>query len=261
MIEPKTTSVTAGRRLGPLSRQRRRLDRMLSRRRSVLCAGERPLPIDELISPLRYDVVVRERYLRFLAGHIDLYDTDFEAFLARSRNHPYWAWFQAVAIHRIRPGAEKDKVLDVAYRERIHKTARLYRAITDGGFDDRYPIIVRSAGPAVTTDTGKTLAGRLFPSDGCHRLALLRLLGHRQLPPNWYQLQTEAGWRPPDNTHTLIGALGLTSGEYFAFLSLGYANRIFVEPAPLLEQVAATNPDRIDELRRLILVDTPALRS
>ena len=42
---------------------------------------------------------------------------------------------------------------------------------------------------------------------------------------------------------------------------LGYANRIFVEPAPLLEHVAATNPDRIDELRRLILVDTPAFRS
>lgn len=254
-------SVGPPRPLGLLGRQRRRLERTLRRRRSVVVPGEQPLSIDELVSPLRYDVVVREQYLRFVADHLDFYDRDVEGFVARSQDEPYRAWFDAVAIHRIRPGAEGEAELDAAFRDRIHKTVGLYRAITVAGFDDRYPIVVRTAGSVVRTETGKTLSGRLFPSDGCHRLALLRMLGHRQLPPAWYRLQTEPGWRPPDNTHTLIGTLGLTSGQYCAFLSLGYADDAFTEPGALLEHVAGARPAALAELRQVLAVDQPALRA
>lgn len=253
------TPLASAPRLGLVGRQRRRIDRILRRRRSVVVPGKEPLPIDELISPLRYDVLVREQYLRFVGEHLDLYDADVEDFLARSQRHPYRRWFDAVAVHRIRPGAEGRAVLDGTFEERIHKTVRLYRTITGEGFDARYPIVVRSAGPVVTTTTGKTLSGRLFPSDGCHRLALLRLLGHRQLPPAWYRLQTEPGWRPPDNTHTLITSLGLTPEEHCAFLSLGYADTVCTDPAELLGHVAATRPARLPELREVLRVDGPLL--
>ena len=243
---------------GVIARQRRRLRRMLRQRQATLVPGERPLPIDELISPLRYDVVVREQYLHYVADHLDLYGADPEAFLAGSRRQPYHAWFRSVAIHRIRPGTTGQDALDRAFRERVHKTVRLYLAITGFGFDDRYPVVIGDAGPVVTTDTGKVLSGRLYPTDGCHRLALLRFTGYRHLPPSFYRLQSTPGWRPPDNTHTLIDALGLTGPEYFSFLSAGYAGEACRDRASLLEYVAARHPDRLGELHRVILIDTPS---
>ena len=149
-----------------------RLLASIARRRPVLLAAEEPLDIDRLISPLRYDVLVRERYLRFLEVNRGLYDRDFEAYVELARAEPYYAWFCAVAIHRIRPGKDSRGVeLEAAFRERLRKTTALADAIASQGFDPQYPIIVRTAGPVAVTDTGKSVAGRLFPSDGCHRLA------------------------------------------------------------------------------------------
>lgn len=226
-------------------------------RRARLRPGDEALDIDRLISPLRYDVLVRERYLRFLAENLDLYHRDFDAFVGLARGQQYHAWFCAVAIHRIRPGTEGAADLDTAFRERLHKTTRLYLAMSERGFDPRFPITIRTAGPVVATATGKTVAGRLFPSDGCHRLAMLRHTGHRSLLPQWYQLRTDGGWRPPDNTGTLIGALGISRPEYFEFLSLGYADGIFDGEDALLAHVPSDAD--ADEIRRIIAVDRPAL--
>jgi hypothetical protein len=237
-----------------------RLLASIARRRPTLLAGDEPLDIDRLISPLRYDVLVRERYLRFLEVNRNLYDGDFDAYVELARGEPYYAWFCAVAIHRIRPGKDnRGAELEVAFRERLRKTTALADAITARGFDPQYPIIVRTAGPVAVTDTGKSVAGRLFPSDGCHRLALLRLAGHRQLPPALYRIRSEAGWQPPDNTGTLITALGLTPAEYFEFLSLGYSSGLHRDADALLADVPA--PADAAELRRIIAVDSSRLKS
>jgi hypothetical protein len=190
---------------------------------------------------------------------MDLYHQDFEAFATLARSQPYYTWFRAVAIHRIRPGAEGTAALEAAFRERLRKTTRLALSFSDRGFDPEYPIVLRTGGPVAVTDTGKSVAGRLFPSDGCHRLALLRLTGHRQLRPEWYRIRTERGWQPPDNTGTLITALGLTAAEYFEFLSLGYTRGVHANRDDLLAHAAA--PAEAEELRRIIAVDMPRLEA
>ncbi len=43
--------------------------------------GREAIPIDQLISPLRYDILVRERYLRVLHERRALAEEDFEAFM------------------------------------------------------------------------------------------------------------------------------------------------------------------------------------
>jgi hypothetical protein len=225
----------------------KRVDRLLAAlpgRRPRLRPGDVALDINRLISPLRYDVLVRERYIGFLAQNLDLFHRDFDAFVELARREEYHAWFCAVAIHRIQPGAKGADQLDAAFRERLRKTTRLYLAFSERGFDPQFPITVRTAGPVAVTDTGKTVAGRLFPTDGCHRLALLRFTGHRSLLPEWYRLRSDGDWQPPDNTGTLISALGISSAEYLEFLSLGYAGPSAAEA---------------DELRRIIAVDAPAL--
>jgi hypothetical protein len=237
-----------------------RLLSAIARRRSELQVGEEPLDIDRLISPLRYDVLVREGYLGFLRVNRDLHDRDFDAYVELARSEPYYAWFRAVAIHRIRPGKDNGGAeLDAAFRERLRKTTLLADRFAGRGFDPQYPIIVRTAGPVATTDTGKSVAGRLFPSDGCHRLALLRLAGHRAVPPAWYRIRAEAGWQPPDNTGTLITALGLTPVEYFGFLSLGYSSHLHRDADTLLADVSS--PEEGVELRRIIAADLPKLEA
>jgi hypothetical protein len=164
-----------------------------------------------------------------------------------------------VAIHRIRPGTEGADALDTEFRARLRKTTRLYLAMSERGFDPQFPITVRTAGPVATTDTGKIVTGRLFPSDGCHRLAMLRHTGHRFLLPQWYRLRSGGDWQPPDNTGTLIGALGITPTEYFEFLSLGYTDSIFCDENTLLAHVPSARD--ADELRRIVAVDRPLMEA
>lgn len=233
----------------------------IARRRPRLLAGKAFLDIDRLISPLRYDVLVRAEYFGFLERHRELHDSDFDAYVALARRQPYYTWFRTVAIHRIRPGAaDGSDQLEQAFVERLGKTTRLADGFAARGFDPEHPIILRSAGPVAVTDTGKLVAGRLFPSDGCHRLALLRRSGHRRLSPDWYRVRAERGWQPPDNTGTLITALGLTRAEYVEFLSLGYSpnGRRHRRLDTLVDDVS---PADSDELRRIFAVDAPRLEA
>jgi len=230
------------------------------RRHPRLRSSDEYVDIDRLISPLRYDVLVREEYFRFLHRNRNLHDGNFDAFVELARRERYYAWFRSVAIHRIRPGTpDGGDHVEAAFRDRLRKTTRLADQFAATGFDPAYPIILRTAGPVAVTDSGKSVAGRLFPSDGCHRLALLRLTGHRLLRPGYYRVQVEGGWQPPDNTGTLITALGLTAAEYFAFLSLGYTLGVHANEADLLAEVPI--PAKADELRRIIAIDAPRLQA
>lgn len=226
---------------------------------SRLDEGRSPLDIGRLVSPLRFDVLVRQSFFEFVDAHPDVHD-DPAALARAARGHPYRVWFEAVAVHRIRPGARPPEV-EEAFRERIDKTLRLMRSFAERGFDDQYPIVLRTAGPEARTATGKRLAGRLYPSDGCHRLALLRWAGHRSVMPSWYQVRIEPGWEPPDNTATLMSLLGMSPSDYFEFLSLGYGTGVCSDEASLLDHVAAVAPDALEEVRRIVALDAHLLRA
>ncbi|MGH9246823.1 MAG: hypothetical protein ACRD29_21430 [Acidimicrobiales bacterium] len=219
---------------------------------------DEPVEIDRLVSPLRYDVLVRQRYFDFLAANLDRYVRDFEGLFAEAMSLPYYRWFATVVVQRFFPGTSETDARAM-FRDRIHQSTILYRSVTKRGLDPRQPIMLRSGGRQVRTSTGKVLVDRVFAGDGCHRLALVRSMGWRHLPAECCRIRIAHGWSPPDNTHTLIRALGITHVDYITFLSMGYADTIFTNQDELCEHVAANDPDRLKELRRILTIDRPAL--
>ena len=90
-------------------------------------AGREPMPIDHLVSPLRYDILVRERYFAVLRERRALAESDFDAFMELSRQHPYFMWFSNVVIpHSNHPEiAADDERLNAAFELRVRRSIAL----------------------------------------------------------------------------------------------------------------------------------------
>jgi hypothetical protein len=236
-----------------------------TRRRLVMAAspwkyrkGTVPLPIKWLISPLRYDVLVRLEFLRFHERHLDLYGTDFPAYLAKALDQPYFVWFREVLCRRRCPGLRDDRDgLVRAYEAKVRETAGLHRNYRERGFDRRDPIILRSGGKVLPTSTGKAIRRKMFVGDGCHRMALLMLDGAEILEPGHYRVRRYPAYEPLDNTHLLIGPLRLSRGEYYRYLSGGYTASTCEDRDMLLASVRKQEPARVAELEQVIAIDEP----
>ncbi len=83
--------------------------------------GTHPVVIDDLVSPLRYDILVRQQYFEFLAQHHTLYDRDFPELVELSRQHPYFAWFTSVLAPQYMPDllAGHDGAIRTAFADKI----------------------------------------------------------------------------------------------------------------------------------------------
>lgn len=223
--------------------------------------GREPIPIDHLVSPLRYDILVRERYLAVVRERRALAEEDFGAFMELSRQQPYFTWFTQVVI----PNSNHPEILDdderlnAAYELRVRRSIALIDAFTATGYDRRRPIILRTGHQIAPTSTGKQLDRRIYAGDGCHRLALLRLSGADVLEPDMYRLHVVPAFTPGDHTGALLGAMAISRREYFSFLSLSYADRELDSEEALLDHVRSTDPDRLPEVQKVITVDSPLL--
>jgi hypothetical protein len=231
-------------------------------RRSVLRAARRtlndvgiePLDIYKLVSPLRYDVVVRADFLRFLDANLDLYRRDFARFSQRAREEPYFIWFKRVAVPRFRPRlARKDSaVLHYHYDERLRRSHALWMSFLQSGLDPRHPVTLRRAHPSARTDSGLHIDRVVHVGDGCHRLALLLASGERLLPPESYRIDRRPQRVVLDNTALLVRALGLDEQRYARFLSLYYADQQHDDLDSLIRNVRARRPSALDELHSVI---------
>lgn len=214
------------------------------------------LPIRHLISPLRYDVLVRQEFIRLMIVEWTTYEADIEAFLELARQQDYYIWFREVATFHIgieNPGDRE--ALDRAFRRRVHKTGRLVGEFARTGYRPVYPITIQETDTPHTTGTGKTLHKRFHLVDGCHRLALLHMIGVPALPPTHYRLipREEA---PVDNTTHLVRTLGLSPARYYRFLSMSYGSGVAHDDrASLLDDVATNQPHLLEELRSVLAVD------
>ncbi|MGH3115864.1 MAG: hypothetical protein ACRDQ2_01870 [Gaiellales bacterium] len=92
-------------------------------------------------------------------------------------------------------------------------------------------------------------------------MALLRASGHRQLKPEWYRILHDQRWCPPDNTHSLIPALGISRRDYVGFISLGYAREVFEHEAALLQYLLTNEPDLKQEVGQVMAVDAALFKS
>lgn len=222
--------------------------------------GTVPLPIKWLISPLRYDVLVRLEYFRFHERHLDLYGGDFSGYLAKALEHPYFVWFREVLCRRRFAQLQEDRDgLVRAYEAKVRETAGLHRDFRERGFDRRRPIVLRSGEKVLRTSTGKEIRRKMFVGDGCHRMALLMLDGAEILEPGHYRIRRYRSYEPLDNTHLLIGPLRLSPGEYYRFLSGGYTGSTCEDRDTLLASVRKQEPAKVAELEQVIAIDEKQL--
>ena len=220
--------------------------------------GVEPLDIHRLISPLRYDVLVRLQYFDFCEERLGPLERNFDAHVAASRAHPYFVWFRAVACAIRMPELLADEAaLERAFAARVRRSVDLLQSFRARGFDPSEPLLLESGRRIDPTDTGKRMSGPLFTGDGCHRLALLLRAGVRRLEPDWYRVRTFRRFAPRDSTARLLPALPLDRESYFAFLSLGYASGRHTSREALLDAVRAGAPGRAAELERVIALDEP----
>jgi hypothetical protein len=222
--------------------------------------GRERIPIDWLISPLRYDILVRQQYFEVLRERRALAEEDFDAFLELSRQHPYFTYFTQVAIPSHQPGMMgNDKLVAAAFERRVRASVALHDSFDSTGYDKRRPIILRTGAQIEPTATGKRLARTMHAGDGCHRLAWLRASGVDVLEPDMYRMHVAQVLTPRDDTALLLAAMTVGRPEYFSFLSLSYADEELYSEEALLDHVRSTRPGLMPELEQVIAVDSPLL--
>lgn len=220
--------------------------------------------IDALISPLRYDVLVRRDFFAFYAKHRDLYRSDFTAFINRAKQHSYYTWYMESEAVRCEPHLLSNiEALDAKFISRICKSVALYDSIMEHGFTQQHPIILKTAERLLppTSDrlgppTGKFVSARYFMADGCHRLALLMAMGYTTLPTGYFRIKCFREFSPFDSTSLLARALPIGPAAYFAFLSSNYcAPQIFEDKDSFLGYIKKKKPEFMPEVLSVIRVD------
>ncbi len=249
----RRVSVLSVIRTGPIRRLR---DRLATAR---LEAPTDAVRLDRLISPLRYDILVRADFFRLARDNSELVEADVDGFIEVAKNTDYYVWYREVAAHVIGIDAQDNAELDEGFARRVRKSLELLdRYETSGGFDARFPVTVRRMSDEATP-TGKRLVGeRLVPVDGCHRLALLHLDQREYLQVSEYRL-TRNSAPLVDNTPVLIGALRLASADYYAFIASGFFDQPVGSREELVTNADASGETVSRDVAAVLAVDEPSL--
>jgi O-antigen/teichoic acid export membrane protein len=216
---------------------------------------QRPLDIDTLVSPLRYDVLIRADFFGLVAEHLMIGGSS-SALLEAARQHAYFVWFREIVWAR--SGRHRlVTTLDRAFAHRVDRSVALFSAIHLAGFDGRERITIKDAGVPRCADSGKPTHQRLFLADGCHRLALLMNSGQSVLEAGQYQIVRAHDHVPRDNTSRLLSHTSMSESEYAAFIGRGFGVKANRESA-LLSKVQGHAPERMDELIQVLTIDQAA---
>ncbi len=218
-----------------------------------------PAPIAPIVSPLRYDVLVRAQYFDFYVTHRSEFEDDFAVYAERARSHPYFLWFECVMCVHWAPHLLGDRLaFDDAWAERLRANARLRDSFERDGFKADHPITLYAGRRVLPTATGKLVTRDLYAGDGCHRLALLMSAGQEALLPGQYRVKRFNALQPSDRTAELLETLRLGPDRYRSFLELGYPSaRIADGPTGL--RVRADDAGTEAEVRAVMAVDEPHL--
>jgi hypothetical protein len=244
------------------ARVRRAARRLVERLGFGLAWGTESVSLGSLVSPLRYDILVRGEYFEWLALHREVLD-DPPRLIELSRSEPYFKWFAGVVVPRFRPhlASDPDGLLE-AFGDRVMRSVSLLRSVEESGFDPNQPLTLETGRRIQPTATGKRLARRLYPGDGCHRLALRMARGETVLEPGSYRIRTVLRFEPLDNTAPLLKELAVTRSAYREFLELSYGSLVH-KALPDGEPSPPSEPDDgpLAEIRAVAEVDQPLLRT
>ena len=212
--------------------------------------------IGRLVSPLRYDILVRAQFFRFHRQHSHLYEHSRAEYLQAAQQQPYFVWFREVYARRFQPQLLSDPgALTRAYADRVQRSVELFRSFELRGFDRQHPIVLRTGNTILATETGKVVPDTVFAGNGCHRLALLLDKGHDELDPGSYVLKRTATFRPLDNTALLLSALQLSDREYDSFLARRYGLPARLTRQELLSWLAQRSTTECEQTRAIIAID------
>jgi hypothetical protein len=210
--------------------------------------GTESLDVGRLISPFRYDVVVRAQLFDAVADRRDGQPID--DFVASVADHPYAVWFREVELRRFFPWVREPRAVAQAYADRVERAVRTFTSFQQRGFDAGQPIILRRLARPRASDSGVLLSKLLHLGDGGHRLALLYRTGS-PLEPSMHRVDPRPN-RVIDNTAILTSALRLPEAEYAAFLSLAFLDQPVGSLDELWSGVENACPQRLAELEALI---------
>ena len=182
-----------------------------------LQAGTEPIPVDQLISPHRSDILARKAVFDLAVEHRELLGT--EEFFELASQSIYGAWFRKIVVPGLGLAGVSEQEQVTLFRQAVSRATHLLGSVEANGFDTQHPITVARV-PAGTKIAGRSLAeDRWVPVDGCHRLALLVRSGLSQIPVDHYVIDPDGDCR--HNTARMSEALGLSEGEVVAFLARG----------------------------------------
>jgi len=215
------------------------------------------IDMTSLVSPLRYDILVREDFIAFYLSHRDLHLSDFDAFIDLARRHPYYTWFKEVMISRFAPHLVGNETrIKSMFAEKIRDSVALYNSIVEHEFDKRFPIELITAVRILPTTTGKMVSARYFVGDGCHRLTCLKAMGWTTLSSDYFRVRCFREFIPLDNTARLVHSIPIEAQKYFAFLSSRYSPLfIFEQGDDFVEHIRENGSEFLEEVLSLIRGD------
>lgn len=216
--------------------------------------GGETVPMGALISPLRYDILIRMHFFACYAERRDQFARAFDTFLEEPPVRDYAVWFRECRIRRALPEAYwlRGHVRRM-FREQVRRAAALYDALEAQGFRaDAQPPIELYDGDSVCSRRLPALATRYFAGDGCHRLAFLALRDVVELAPDTYVVRRFRRLQPIDATAALTRCLPLGEESYVRFLTSGYApGQAFSRLADLLTFMQRSGDSRLGEARAI----------
>ncbi len=211
--------------------------------------GEDAIDILRLISPLRYDVMIRAQFLAELRNRkVSEPPTELPDF---ALDHPYFTWFKHVESARFFPKLldDPDHLLE-RYRARVSRAVATLRSFESVGFDPRHPVTMSETPGGAVTDSGTAVSNTLHIRDGCHRLALLLINGLR-VEPEMYRSGLRRG-PVLDNTALLLRHMDIPDDDYARFLSRGFSPREYSSVSDLRDMVAGETPERLTEFNEIV---------
>ena len=221
--------------------------------------GTEPVRIGDVVSPLRYDVMIRVRHFAQHADRRELFRSDFEAYERLVRGEPYFVWFEKARVPTWWPWLLEDAAgFERAWRERLRASADLFDSFEANGFDTAHPIELHAGRRVQKTHSGKRISRALYSGDGNHRLALLLAAGHEELLPAQYRVKRYRSLVPTDSTGFLLRETGAGWPEYRSFLELGYPSATLTKAGGRV-RVDADDAAAQAEVKALVELDLPYL--
>ena len=179
--------------------------------------GTEPIPVDQLVSPHRSDILARIAVFDLAADHRDILDT--EEFFALASESLYGVWFRTIVVPRLGLAGVPEQEQVTLFRQAVSRATHLFASFEATGFNTQHPITVTKV-PAGSEIAGRSLAEhRWLPVDGNHRLALLVRSGQTHIETDQYVIDPDGDRR--HNTAMMRDALGQTECEAVGFLARG----------------------------------------